>query len=104
MTASLTDTANKHDDVFERPENLSAQFATRVRREDVYKLELTAVKEDWVETRVERANVQRSVNELVTKVREASAALGRTLQAIVESSNRLSEDVADKFKSEMRHA
>lgn len=55
--ASLTDTANTRDKAVERADNLSARLAASVRREDAYKWKLTTVKEDFVKTGVERANL-----------------------------------------------
>lgn len=55
MTASLTNTANMRDEAAERADNLRSRLAASVRRENPYKSELTAVKEDLVKTCVERS-------------------------------------------------
>lgn len=56
MTAPLTDTASMHDEAVGRADSLSAQFPASVCREDAYKSELAAVKENLVKACVERAN------------------------------------------------
>lgn len=101
MSASLTDTVHLRDEAVERADSSSTQLAASIRCEDAYMSELTVVKENLAETRVERTNLRRSASDLVAKVQEASASLGGTLQAAVKSLNCLSEDVADKVKAEM---
>lgn len=54
------------------------------------------MKEDLVNTHAERANLRWSVTDLALKERGMSVDLGGALQAVVESSNRSSENVADK--------
>lgn len=49
--------------------------------------------------RVERVNLRWSVNDFVSKVRETAADLDSFLQAFVESSSRLSKNVAGKVKA-----
>lgn len=58
MTAFLTYTAYMRDETVERPDYLSVQLAAIVRREEAYKSELAAVKEDLVKSRVERVNLR----------------------------------------------
>lgn len=101
MTAILTDTPNLRDEAVERDANLSAQLAGRFCREDAYRSELTAVKDDIAKTIVERADLRRSVDDLVAKVRAAFADLGGALQAVVESLDRSFADVAENVKAEM---
>lgn len=62
------------------------------------------LKEYLVKTSVERANLRWSVNDFVAKMREAFFDLGKALQAVVENSNRSSEDVADRAKAKMGQA
>lgn len=71
--ASLTDTENMQDEAVESAESLSAQLAASVCSDHANKIELTAVKEVLVKTRVQRANLWRSVNEMKSKLREASS-------------------------------
>lgn len=94
VTASFTSMANVRDGAAERADNLCAQLVASVRLKDVYNLELAQVKEGLIETRVERANLRWSVNDLFWKVRETSADLGGALPAVVQNSNRSFEDVA----------
>lgn len=101
VTVSLTDTANVRNGAIERADNLSAQLAASFCREDTYKLELTAVKSDSVKIPAERANLLLSANNLVAEVREAFADPDGAPQAAVQSSDRFSEDVADKVEAEM---
>lgn len=58
MAASLTDTASTRDEAVEKADNFSAQLTASVRREDVYRARLAAVKDDLARTRVERANLR----------------------------------------------
>lgn len=102
--ASLTDTANMHDEAVERAYNLGAPLAANVRREEAYKLDLTAVEEDLVKTRVERAKLQMSVSDLVAEVRQAFVDFGVAFLTVVVSSNRLFEDAADRVKMEVSQA
>lgn len=67
------------DQAVERAYNFMAQFAASVCHENAYHLELAAVGEDFVKTRVERANLQRSFSDLVSKVRQASVGIGGAL-------------------------
>lgn len=60
--------------------------------------------EDFVKARVERANLRWSVDNLVLKVRETSVDLGGALQTVVESSNCLFNDFADKVTAEIGYA
>lgn len=101
MTVSLTDMANMHAEPIKRADNLNAQLAVSVRREDAYKLELAAVKDDLAKSRIERANLRRSVNILVADVQEASADIGGAPQTAVKSLNRLSESIADTFEAKV---
>lgn len=101
MTASMTNTANKRDEIVKRADILSAQLAASVCLESTYKPVLIVVKEALVKTFVERANLQQLVNYLVAKVRKAFADLGGALQSVVKSMNRLSEDVDDKIKTKI---
>lgn len=59
------------------------------------------MKEFLVKTRVERANLRWSVNDLILKVREASVDLSGACRAVVKSSDHSSKDNADKAKAEM---
>lgn len=104
IAASLLGTTSKRDEAAKRAYRLSAQLAASLRREDSYKSELTAVKKDLLNTRVERASLQSAAKNLVSKIRHASADINGTLQAIAKSSKRMSEDVANKVKMEMVQA
>lgn len=96
MTASLTDKPNMRDEAIERAKNFRAQLTASVRLEDAYKLELTAIKENLVKTRVGRANLRRSVNNFVLKVRHASFIFVGAIRVIVESWNCFSKEAANK--------
>lgn len=53
-----------------------------------------------MKTRVGREYLRSSGNDLVLKVREALVDFGIAFKAVVESSNRSSEDVANKVEAE----
>lgn len=62
------------------------------------------MKKNFAKTRVERANLRGLVTDLIPKLREASVDPSSALQAVIEISNRLCEDVADKIKTEVSRA
>lgn len=55
-------------------------------------------------SRVDRASLQRQVSDSVMDVRQAFVDLGKEIQTVVESSNRLSKDVADIIVMKMGQA
>lgn len=102
--ASLTNTANMSNKAVKRADSLSARIAASIRWEDVYKPELTAVKEYLIKARAYRINVLRSVSDLVLEVRQPFFDVGDPVQAKVGSFNRSSEDAANKTKLKMGQA
>lgn len=66
MASSLTDTTKVRNEAIERSEDLTAQLAASVHREEAHKLDLTAMKEDLSITRVRRANLRWLVNKSVS--------------------------------------
>lgn len=63
-----------------------------------------AVKKDLVKTRIKRAILRWLVNDLVSKVLQASINFGGAYKAVVESFNCAPKDAADKIKVEMDEA
>lgn len=104
IAASVTNTATMRDEAVKMAYNLRCQIAAGVCCEDAYKLEVTAVEEGLVETRVERAILQWSGINFVLDVLQAFLDHSGALYAVVESSNCLSENVEDKVNAETSQA
>lgn len=99
--APLTDTANVRDESIYRDDISSAHLTASVRRETCISQSQSWWKRTWCKLASSAIILQRPVSKLVLEIRQASVDLGDALRAVVRSSARLLEDIADKIKMNM---